>query len=161
MDMLTVENLIGVEFEGSFRRRMDRVLNFRNLRDKVKIDNPEYLDKFDKENGCSDTEDAIDNRKFDFQMRILKFNSESGLFIAEAKDYFGVSGIVGNIKEDNINFNKLYPVKREGKTLGMREICYNGNISFYEKEITAEGEYKISGISDNYNGTWNMKSVSK
>ena len=161
MNMLTVENLIGLEFNGSFRRRMNRVLSFMDQRDKIKLEDSEYLAKFNEEHGCSDTEDAIENMRFDFQMWILKFDSIDGIFIAEAKDYWGVSGIVGNINGNDINFNKFYMVKMGGKFQGMREINYSGNISFYEREITAQGKYEISGTSSNFDGTWDMKSVSK
>ena len=107
----------------------------------------------------------IENVFLSFNSSFIQVDNKIYCFGRNLYGQLGLGDYIDNkdepVENKYINFNKFYVVKMGGKFQGMREINYSGNISFYEREITAQGKYEISGTSSNFDGTWDMKSVSK
>ncbi len=111
---------------------------------------------------------AFMNQNFDFELNILYFNSESGIFIARGDDVFGTSVIDGIIKQGHhglkyggeIDFKKKYigdpkhdfPVQRPAS------LNYFGWMEVSEKRISCSGMYETHPGSPE-GGTWELSST--
>ena len=111
---------------------------------------------------------AFMNQNFKFELNILYFNSESGIFIARGDDDFGESVIDGTIKQGHhglkygaeIDFKKKYigdpkhdfPVQRPAS------LNYIGWMEVSEKKISCSGTYETHPGSLE-GGTWELNSV--
>ncbi len=173
-------DLTGIEFKGSYQRRSDRVSQMREHRENLKKENPELLAEFDRIWGCSDTEDAVINRPENFTLRVLEYEASQGSFVAVAEDVWGKAGIVGEIGDKidgtnvcDIKFTKIYSGKltprradiaayarQEGEIFRVTE--YSGRLlAAPYTDMFCEGLYHVQGVSENYDGSWNMKAISE
>ncbi len=108
------------------------------------------------------------NQNFLFELDILYFNSNSGIFIARGDDVFGESVIHGTIKQGHhglkyrggIEFKKVYvgdpkhnfPIQR------INPVHYSGLIKVSEEGVSCEGKYETHPGSLE-GGTWELNSV--
>ena len=107
--MWSVDELVGLEFKGFFQVNQEWRESIRKHRNKLKKESPEHLAEYDKAHiGISDTEDSLCHRPIDFKIKMLRYKPDSGLFIAEGHDFFGESGLVGEIINNEIKFIKIY-----------------------------------------------------
>lgn len=123
--------------------------------------NQQDLDLYLKEN------DLV-NSHHKFQLRILDYDSSSGLFVAKAHDPRGFSGIVGVIREGTIEFQKAYVsdnfrVSPDAPSFvqNLSIVEYSGQITQPDSVITAGGRYRIKGLNERYEGIWRMDSVDR
>ena len=111
-----------------------------------------------------------------FEMNILGYNPETGLFVAKGEDYFGKSAIIGLIHNEEIKFEKYYSRNGdssifdiEGKTIqnrnlsedskNLRKIDYAGNISMF-RDLTFSGSWFHKNY-ENLGGIWRLFSQKK
>jgi len=133
------EDLVGVEFKGSFWRDSKFISEARK--------------------------DYLLNKKIDFWMKFLDYDPESGLFLAKGKDILGDSGLVGSINEEGLlKFKKIYAGERlnpmETDLDRFEVINYKGRIINPDKIVTMGGSYHIPGIL-NYSGNWRVDSLTE
>ena len=98
-------------------------------------------------------------------MHVYEFNSSSGLFLAEGSDSYGVSGLIGGIEDDRIQFKKVYVGSQPecpGDWIGrFNEIEFTGIIRKPDSGVTIGGAYHPIGSNETYDGNWRLDSVSK
>ena len=160
--MLAIDELVGLHLNGYFHRHPKLVESSRQCRKSIKIQNPNILKEYDMIWGSSDNSDAFIDRRYEFTVKILDYDLESGLFIARGHDHFGESGLVGRVytnrTEDNIQFSKLYgarSIRHEGQAF--RHIRSKGKLSSREGKFIAGGDYEPFDDS-NYYGIWYLES---
>lgn len=115
---------------------------------------------------------AFMNQNFDFEVNILYFNSDSGIFIARGDDVLGESVIYGTIKgvhkygtikgvqKKRMDFKKRYigdsrhkfPVQRADS------LDYIGLMEVFEEGIYCNGRWETHRGSPE-NGEWKLDSV--
>ena len=157
--MLNLKNLTGVLFKGEFYRNPQAVAEELKALEK-------YPDQFTKTEANAIQRDA---GHFEFELRIFTHNPNSRLFIAGAQDASGESGIVGLIKNLEIQFNKIYSTdtfallhdkdRTPDFAINFRVIHYFGGISQLDNIITAGGKYLMGYYNERMGGFWRMDSV--
>jgi len=115
---------------------------------------------------------AFKNHNFPFEVNILYFNSDSGIFIARGDDVLGESVIYGTIKGEHkygtikgvqkkkMNFKKRYigdprhkfPVQRANS------VDYIGLMEIFEEGIYCNGRWETHPNSPE-NGEWKLSSA--
>ena len=101
------------------------------------------------------------NQNFPFELDILYFNSNSGIFIAKGDDVFGESVIHGTIKhERKMKFKKIYigDPKHEFPIQRVNSVDYSGLMTVSEEKISCIGTYETHRGSPE-NGTWELNSA--
>ncbi len=159
--MLNIGDVVGITFKGFFQRRADMIEKSKEQRKKLKKEHSENLILYDAQTGSSDEKDAISDRNYNFEITILEYNPVSGFFVAKGKDFFGDSGLVGEIKRGEIKFRKIYAGKNPSEWSRFLEINYFGRIEKPDNVITIGGSYEPSNSNENYYGTWRLDSIPK
>ena len=159
--VIFTDRVAGLDLTGSFQRDPDEVA--KELRE---IKEGKYQIPATKDNG-----------KFNFNVHILHYNPDSGLFIARGRDHFGESGIVGILSfpfeghDDigSIKFEKIYVKNRKmsvpAKIIqqghidwhqNLRVIEYVGDVERGVDYMHAGGKYHIIGNNQVLNGIWEL-----
>lgn len=155
--MFTVDELVGLEFQGFFQRDIEQINLKRQAREKIKREHPEDLATYDELHHTSDNQDSPEDRKYKFDIKILDYNPSSGLFIAKGWDFYGDSGLVGEILAGKINFKKIYAgIAPSIPDISSRfnSISYEGTITKPDAIITCGGSYDPGVVA--YRGTWRL-----
>jgi len=111
----------------------------------------------------------IKDKKYQFDLWVFHVDDETGLFLAEGKDHFGNSAIVGVEEADNIKFQKIYrktnpkrnimnPATFHDDYVNFKFIDYYGIILSKKDKIEAGGVYTTRG-EDKKDGFWHVESV--
>lgn len=150
------EDLTNLEFNGFFQIHPEVVEAFRQHTESIKEDNSEiYEERLER--------DKEKHQAYDFSVKILKYNPETGFFLAEGNDVFGESGLVGKISDEMIRFNTVYIDTKKhfedlkDQILQYRQINYIGNISLENGIIKFNGNYQPVGLSENSRGIWSLE----
>lgn len=156
MKLQNLKKLTDAVFKGEFYRNPEAVAREVEVLKK----HPEF---YMKEEAAAIQRDA---KPFEFDLKIFTYNSDSGLFIAESSDAFGGSGIVGIIRNEKIQFNKIYVNERFElsnrkpnfeRNFGI--VQYFGNVALSNGILSAKGQYLIEGYNELMGGFWEMHSI--
>lgn len=163
--MLQLADLVGREFAGYFQRDPEHVGIARAHRANLVEHHPAEVHLLDSERGSSDTEDGVADRQYDFNVRILLFNPQTGMFIAKGDDFFGESGLVGLISDPAIWFKKIYAGHRPQLPpdfLRLETIDHQGNFHTEDNKLILRGTYRPlqwgPSNPDHYRGIWHLES---
>lgn len=176
------EDLENLRFEGTFRRNLRFVKKDLAQLDKSIARSGETGESAELRRGFLEDLD-----EYTFSMYIFRFNQTNGLFVAEAEDQFGHSGIVGRLlmrgediadREfpysprpfvDNMQFIKSYIVESPEtipahnphavEYLSFRRIFYLGTLVKSTEGFVARGKYFPAGSNSSMSGLWEMNSV--
>jgi len=150
--MLNLKNLAGTLFRGEFYRNPEAVA--KEL--KALEEHPEQFPESEADSIRKNAEHFI------FNLIILAYNPDLGLFVATASDFFGESGIVGLIRHEEVQFNKIYARdmlkgfnEKPNFVRDFRRVQYSGEITQSGKTIHAKGKY----LNEVIDGVWEMYSV--
>lgn len=105
---------------------------------------------------------AFTNQNFPFEVKILDFDLDSGIFIARGDDVFGESVIHGTIKHGEMDFKKLYvgDPKHDFPVQRINPVHYFGWMGISGEGIRCIGTYETHpGSSEN--GEWELSSFNK
>ncbi|HLC73647.1 MAG TPA: hypothetical protein VJH20_03350 [Candidatus Nanoarchaeia archaeon] len=158
-----IEGIVGRELKGFFQRHPDLVAESREHREKLKIEHPELLAQYDEIHGSSDDVDSLIDRRFDFSVKVYRYDPESKIFIGEGNDFCGGSTITGIIDENMIRFDKNYfgGKPRDSRISRFHLIRYSGTLTIKNQSIAMSGTYVPIGNCEisNYRGIWALQSV--
>ncbi len=150
--MVTVDDLIGITFNGFFQRDPRLAAISHDWR---------------KTFGIPARQSTADERQ-EFSVKFLIYNPENGLIIGYGHDIAGESGLVGEIDRDQIKFYKAYAGKRSPLPAGndrIHFIIYEGKIDQINGIISLQGTYKpLSRPFEElsiYQGTWQLQAERK
>src|SRR3989338_6366413 len=94
---MDLTNLVNKHFKGSFFRDNLLTMEDREERDRIKNFNPLELEDYDRLHDSSADKLPVENRKYTFDMHIVYYNSENGLFLAHTENELACGGISGTI----------------------------------------------------------------
>jgi len=101
------------------------------------------------------------NQKFSFEVNMLYFNSDSGIFIARGDDLLGESVIYGKIEyKKRMEFKKIYLVgkpRHKFPVRGISSLDYSGFMGVSGKKISCTGIWETYRNSPE-NGIWVLNS---
>ena len=155
--MLNLENFAGTLFKGKFYKNPEEVVReLKALRARPK--------DFTKTEAASIRKNP---KHFKFGLRILGYNQDSGLFVAGASDDFGESGIVGVVRDEEIQFNKIYvrdtlefANEKPNFERNFKRFQYFGEMTQSDGKISAKGRYLV-GSNELLGGFWEIHSVKR
>ncbi|MDO8642390.1 MAG: hypothetical protein Q7R76_02245 [Candidatus Woesearchaeota archaeon] len=153
--MFQRDDLVGLTLSGFFHRDSELIRASEEFDAGRFKDDPTGLARRQETN-------AVNNRTYTFNVWVLEYDPTSGLFIAQGKDVFGDSGLVGTIEGTKIEFTKLYRGRvKLPEELGrldvsrFTEIKYDGTIHKPDGTISSFGVYQ-PGQAQNYRGRWQL-----
>ncbi len=161
--IMPVDLVVGMLLEGTFQRCPQEVEKSR-----------QYLEMLKQRGAAAQPMEELEiataytNTVQPFTVEVFAYNPASGFFMARGNDRFGESGLVGSVREEEVNFHKVYVGRPphdfpDFPVVIIRRldvILYTGAVSL-EEPLTIEGTYHIAGATtEDFDGVWSLRARS-